>query len=160
MCRHMHICMCACADPCNARFSAQVLCVLTAGGVPTRHKQSVFTHEFDGLHTRHLLESTDTNTHKHKQTRNVARQSTVRTHAVATPSTSSEEGASPPPPASCISVAINHLPRRSYMCTATGRRCACSASHVDVDQLTSFSYCRFVSLGTVWVPGYVPPGCY
>jgi len=26
------------------------------------------------------------------------------------------------------------------------RRCACSASHVDVDQLTSFSYCRFVSL--------------
>jgi hypothetical protein len=32
------------------------------------------------------------------------------------------------------------------MYTATDRRCACSASHVDVDQLTSFSYCRFVSL--------------
>jgi hypothetical protein len=32
------------------------------------------------------------------------------------------------------------------MCTATDRRCACSASHVDVDQLTSFSYCRFLSL--------------
>ena len=38
------------------------------------------------------------------------------------------------------------LPRRSYMCTATERRCACSASHVDVDQLTSFSYYRLVSL--------------
>ena len=88
-----------------------------------------------------------TNTHKHKQTHNLARQSTVRTHAVAAPS-SSEKGASPPPPASCISVAISHA-RRSYvhrMCTATDRRCACSASHVDVDQLTSFSYCRFLSL--------------
>jgi hypothetical protein len=30
------------------------------------------------------------------------------------------------------------------MCTATDRRCACSASHVDVDQLTSFSYCVYV----------------
>ena len=34
-----------------------------AGGVPTRH-----THKWDGLNTRHLLESTHTNTHKHKQT--------------------------------------------------------------------------------------------
>ena len=51
--------------------------------------------------------------------------------------TASEEGASsPPPPASCISVAISHA---EAMCTATERRCACSASHVDVDQLTSFS---------------------
>merc|ERR1712194_272895 len=33
---------------------------LRAGGVPTRH-----THKWDGLHTRHLLESTHTNTHKH-----------------------------------------------------------------------------------------------
>ena len=33
---------------------------LRAGGVPTRH-----THTWDGLHTRHLLESTHTNTHKH-----------------------------------------------------------------------------------------------
>ena len=32
---------------------------LRAGGVPTRH-----THNWDGLHTRHLLESTHTNTHK------------------------------------------------------------------------------------------------
>ena len=62
---------------------------------------------------------THTNTHKHKQTHNVARQSTVRTHAVAAPS-SSEEGASPPPPASCISVAISHA---EAMCTATDRRC-------------------------------------
>jgi len=38
------------------------------------------------------------------------------------------------------------LPRRSYMNRHRQRRCACSASHVDVDQLTSFSYCRFVSL--------------
>ena len=45
--------------------------------------------------------------------------------------------------ASCISVAISHA---EAMCTATERRCACSASHVDVDQLTSFSYCRFVSV--------------
>ena len=30
---------------------------LRAGGVPTRH-----THKWDGLHTRHLLESTHTNT--------------------------------------------------------------------------------------------------
>jgi len=29
-------------------------------GVPTRH-----THKWDGLHTRHLLQSTHTNTHKH-----------------------------------------------------------------------------------------------
>jgi hypothetical protein len=57
------------------------------------------THKWDGLHTRHLLESTHTNTHKQKQTHNLARESTVRTHAVAAPS-SSEEGASPPPPAS------------------------------------------------------------
>ena len=35
------------------------------------------THKWDGLHTRHLLESTHTNTHKHKQTHNVARQSMV-----------------------------------------------------------------------------------
>jgi hypothetical protein len=84
-------------------------------------------------YTRHLLESTHTNTHKHKQTHNLARQSTVRTHAVAAPS-SSEEGASPPPPANCISVAISHA---EAMCTATDRRCACSASHVDVDQLTT-----------------------
>ena len=35
---------------------------LRAGGVPTRH-----THE-GGLHTRYLLESTHTNTHKHTQT--------------------------------------------------------------------------------------------
>jgi len=88
------------------------------------------------LHTRHLLGSTHTNTHKHKQTHNVP------------PPSSSEESASPPaPPASCISVAIS---RAEAMCTATDRRCvkrcACSASHVDVDQLTSFSYCRFVSL--------------
>ena len=73
-----------------------------AGGVPTRH-----THKWDDLHTRHLLESTHTNTHKHKQTHSAARQSTVRAHAVAPPS-SSEEGASPPPPASCNSVAISH----------------------------------------------------
>ena len=33
--------------------------------------------------TRHLLESTHTNTHKHKQTHSAARQSTVRAHAVA-----------------------------------------------------------------------------
>jgi hypothetical protein len=46
---------------------------------------------------------------------------------------SSEEGASPPPPASCISIAISHA---EAMCTATERRCACSACHVDVDQLT------------------------
>ena len=39
-------------------------------GVPTRH-----THKWDGLHTRHLLESTHTNTHKHKQAHNAARQS-------------------------------------------------------------------------------------
>ena len=65
------------------------LYVLTRlGGVPTRH-----THKWDGLHTRHLLESTHTNTHKHKQTHSAARQSTVRAHAVAPPS-SSEEGAS------------------------------------------------------------------
>ena len=36
-----------------------------AGGVPTRH-----THKWDGLNTRHLLESTHTNTHKHKQITN------------------------------------------------------------------------------------------
>ena len=45
----------------------------------------------------------------------------------------------------CISVA--DLPRRSSaeaMCTATERRCACPASHGDVDELTSFSYCRWV----------------
>ena len=52
-------------------------------------------------------------------------------------------GASPPPPASCISVAISHA---DAMCSATERRCACSASQVDVDQLTSCSYCRLVSL--------------
>ena len=34
------------------------------GGVPTRHTHT----QSDGLHTRHLLESTHTNTHKHKQT--------------------------------------------------------------------------------------------
>ena len=32
-------------------------------GVPTR-----YTHKWDGLHTRHLFESTHTNTHKHTQT--------------------------------------------------------------------------------------------
>ena len=37
---------------------------LRAGGVPTRH-----TRKWDGLHTRRLLESTRTNTHKHTQTR-------------------------------------------------------------------------------------------
>eukprot|EP00964_Phaeocystis_antarctica_P087144 scaffold55253_cov61-Phaeocystis_antarctica.AAC.3 len=56
----------------------------------------------------------------------------MRAHAVAAPF-SSEEGASPPPPASCISVAISHT---DAMCSATERRCACSASHVDVDQLS------------------------
>ena len=56
--------------------------------MPTRH-----THKWDGLDTRHLLKSIHTNTHKHKQTHSAARQSTVRAHAVAPPS-SSEEGAS------------------------------------------------------------------
>ena len=41
---------------------------LRAGGVPTRH-----THKWDGLHTRHLLESTHTNTQKQKQPHSVAR---------------------------------------------------------------------------------------
>ena len=39
------------------------------------------TTQWDGVHTRHLLESTHT-----KYTHNLARQSTVRTHAVAAPS--------------------------------------------------------------------------
>jgi hypothetical protein len=85
-------------------------------------------------------------THKHTQTQtNTQRGPTkygVDSRRGGAPSLS-EEGASPPPPASCISVAISHA---EAMCTATERRCACSANHVDVDQLTSFSYCRFVSL--------------
>ena len=40
------------------------------------------THNGDGLHARHLLESTHTSTHNHKQTHSAARQSTVRAHAV------------------------------------------------------------------------------
>ena len=43
----------------STRVEAQYV-YLRAGGVPTRH-----THKSDGLHTRHLLESTHTNTHKH-----------------------------------------------------------------------------------------------
>jgi hypothetical protein len=66
---------------------------------------------------------------------------------VAAPS-SSEKGASPPPPASCISVAISHA-RRSYV--HRHRQALClqrepRRRNVDVDQLTSFSYCRFLSL--------------
>jgi hypothetical protein len=92
------------------------------------------------------IESTHTNTHEHKQTHNAARQSTVRTHAVAAPF-SSEEGASPPPPASCISVAISHA---EAMCTATERRCPlclpARATSTSISSLRSRWYCRFVSL--------------
>ena len=45
----------------NTRVGFQVVsyAYLRSGGVPTRH-----THRWDGLHTRHLLESTHTNTNK------------------------------------------------------------------------------------------------
>ena len=45
----------------NTRVGFQVVsyAYLRSGGVPTRH-----THRSDGLHTRHLLESTHTNTNK------------------------------------------------------------------------------------------------
>ena len=55
-----------------------------AGGVP-RYTDTNAGGTAAYLHTRHLLESTHTNTHKHKQTHNAARQSTVWTHAVAAP---------------------------------------------------------------------------
>jgi hypothetical protein len=105
--------------------------------VPTRH-----THKWDGLHTRHLL-VVHTQTHTQTQT-NTQRGPTkhgVRAHLTPwrRPHQRRAPAASPPPPAtaSCISVAISHA---EAMCTATERRCACSASHVDVDQLASFSY--------------------
>ena len=44
-------------------FSVSNIKYERAGGVPTRH-----THKSDGLHTKHPLERTDTNRHKHKQT--------------------------------------------------------------------------------------------
>ena len=100
-------------------------------GVPTRH-----THKWDGLHTRHLL-VVHTQTHTQTQT-NTQRGPTkhgVRAHPHAVAAPSSEKGACRT--ASCISVAISHA---EGMCTTTERRCACSASHVDVDQITSFSY--------------------
>ena len=55
--------------------------VLTRRRGGCRHARHTHTDKWDGLHTRHLLESTHTNTHRHKQTHNVARQSTVGTHA-------------------------------------------------------------------------------
>ena len=63
-------------ETCPQRVVVQFM-FLRAGGVPTRHPP-----KWDGLHTRHLLESTHTNTHKHKQTHSAARQSKVRAHAV------------------------------------------------------------------------------
>jgi len=103
-------------------------------------------------------EYTHTNTHKHKQTHNVARATffsptsqrkygadSRRGGALALAHHTSEEGASPPHPPQAASLSRSPTPKLC-MYTATDRRCACSASHVDVDQLTSFSYCRFVSL--------------
>jgi hypothetical protein len=87
---------------------------------------------------RHLYtrEYTHTNTHKHKQAPNAARQSTVWTHAVAAHS-SSEEGASPPPPASRISVLCRDLPRRSYVHRPTGAVPAARATSTSTSSLRS-----------------------
>ena len=83
-------------DGCARLFqSAESVCIFINAPEGCRHG----THTTVGRptrHTRHLLESTHTNTHTHKRTHNAARQSTVRAHAVAAPS-SSEEGASSPP---------------------------------------------------------------
>jgi hypothetical protein len=109
------------------------------------------THTNGTAYTRGTYSSyTHKHTHKHKQTHSAARQSTVcgltltpwrRPHQRRAPA------ASPPPPATanCISVAISHA---EAMCTATERRCACSASHVDVNQLTPFSYCTAGAAGS------------
>ena len=68
-----------------------------------------------GTHTNETAYPLGTCASEHTQTHSSARQSTMSAHAVA--------GASPPPPASCISVAISHA---DAMCSATERRCACS----------------------------------
>ena len=66
-----------------------------------------------GTHTNETAYPLGTYASVHTQTHSSARHSTMRAHAVA--------GASPPPPASCISVAISHA---DAMCSATERRCA------------------------------------
>ena len=120
---------------------ALTIVYINAPEVPTRH-----THKWDGLNTRHLLESTHTQTHTHTQTNTQRGPMIMRTHAVAAPS-SPEEGASPPPPARKLHL-CRDLPRRSYVHrqSATERRCACSASHVDVDQLNCLRSRTAVSL--------------
>ena len=55
-------------DPARRDSQVRMLYVLRGGGVPTRDKR-----KWDGLHTRHLLESTHINTHKHTQTHSAAR---------------------------------------------------------------------------------------
>ena len=75
------ICVCAVSAP---LWRVHTYMYERARGEGCRH--GTHTNGTAYTHTRHLLESTHTNTHKHKQTHNVARQSTVRTHAVAAPS--------------------------------------------------------------------------
>jgi hypothetical protein len=57
-----------------------------SGGVPTRHTQMGRPTYEAPTREYYTHKHTNTNTNKHKQTHNVARQSTVRTHAVAAPS--------------------------------------------------------------------------
>jgi hypothetical protein len=113
--------------------------------VPTRH-----THKWDGLNTRHLLESTHTQTHTHTNNHTTRpdadsrRGGALLTRGGRLAPTPSKEAASD-------SVAISHA---EAMCTARAvspppklqRRCACSASHIDVDQLTCLRSRTAVSL--------------
>ena len=108
-------------------------------GVPTR-----YTHKWDGLHTRHLLESTHTNTHKHTQTHTNTHKHTTRPDKVGAGSrrggaSSSEEGAcSTPLPASCI-----------FFCRDPPRRCRAlshaEAVHGHRKSLCLQHICTFIS---------------
>lgn len=90
------------------------------------------THKWDRLHTRHQTYSrvhtkTHTNTNKRTAKRRCGLTPWRR------PPHPSGGRLAPTPTASCISVAISHA---AAMCNATESRCACGASHVDIDQLT------------------------
>ena len=81
-----------------------------SGGVPTRHTQMGRPTYEAPTREYYTHKHTNTNTNKHKQTHNVARQSTVRTHAVAAPS-SSEKGAPRPHPQRAASLSRSPTPK-------------------------------------------------